>query len=543
MHAPSPNRRAGLRRLAALSPLALLFATCSRRARRRRPWRGPRCPRPRSPRPRSRAARPSRSRPARAPPPHHRARPQRQPRAAAPARAHPRHRPAADVVVELPARVRVGARHVRELGAGRAPGAVGRVPGRLRPRLRDRRDRLARAQQLEFDTMAWSAGTHGPVRAPAVLSLHARGARGAPRLVRRGLGGRAALEARRDPRPRPAARRRRGGREGRAGGLGAGLRRQRAAAHLGATTRSTGRSCRACPPRTCAATSRTSWSSASAKGEAVELEFDDPQPFPPRSDPALQRGRRPAGSEQPDEYVIVCGHLDSWDGAKGAVDNGTGCATTLEAARLLVASGARPKRTIRFMLWSGEEQGLLGSRAYVEKHKAELAEASAPCSTTTAARTTCRASAVTHEMEPQTARGLRAGVRPRARHAVRAASPTASRPRRQRPRVLRAGRRAGLLLGPGRALGLRAHATTPSSTPSTPRSPSTSSTRPLVDRARWRSASRTWTSCSTARSMAGPVEPRRMGVIFDGETTRHPPRVAPRARKAARPAGRRATWC
>jgi len=71
--------------------------------------------------------------------------------------------------------------------------------------------------------------------------------------------------------------------------------------------------------------------------------------------------------------VIVGGHLDSWDGAQGAVDNATGCATTLEAARLLVAAGAAPRRTIRFMLWSGEEQGLLGSEAYVEQHP-ELAE-------------------------------------------------------------------------------------------------------------------------------------------------------------------------
>ncbi|MEZ4430660.1 MAG: M20/M25/M40 family metallo-hydrolase [Nannocystaceae bacterium] len=74
------------------------------------------------------------------------------------------------------------------------------------------------------------------------------------------------------------------------------------------------------------------------------------------------------GSVYPDEYVIVGGHLDSWDGADGAVDNGTGVATTLEAARLLVAAGARPKRTIRFMLWTGEEQGLLGSKAYVDAH-------------------------------------------------------------------------------------------------------------------------------------------------------------------------------
>jgi len=74
------------------------------------------------------------------------------------------------------------------------------------------------------------------------------------------------------------------------------------------------------------------------------------------------------GTEKPDEVVIVSAHLDSWDGpgSFGTQDNGTGSSVTLEAARLLMHAGARPKRTIRFILWTGEEQGLLGSRAYVE---------------------------------------------------------------------------------------------------------------------------------------------------------------------------------
>jgi hypothetical protein len=83
------------------------------------------------------------------------------------------------------------------------------------------------------------------------------------------------------------------------------------------------------------------------------------------------------GTTWPDEYVIVGGHIDSWDGAEGAVDNGTGVATTMEAARLLMAAGAEPKRTIRFMLWSGEEQGLFGSRGYVERHRDTMAKTSA----------------------------------------------------------------------------------------------------------------------------------------------------------------------
>lgn len=77
------------------------------------------------------------------------------------------------------------------------------------------------------------------------------------------------------------------------------------------------------------------------------------------------------GTEKPDEMIIICGHLDSWNtpGSQGACDNGTGSVTAMEAARILALSGVKPKRTIRFILWSGEEQGLLGSRAYVEKHK------------------------------------------------------------------------------------------------------------------------------------------------------------------------------
>src|SRR5262249_41177993 len=77
------------------------------------------------------------------------------------------------------------------------------------------------------------------------------------------------------------------------------------------------------------------------------------------------------GTEKPDELVIAGGHSDSWDGARGTTDNGTGVSTTLEAARLLTKAGAKPKRTIRFMLWSGEEQGLLGSRAYIKAHPEE----------------------------------------------------------------------------------------------------------------------------------------------------------------------------
>jgi hypothetical protein len=113
------------------------------------------------------------------------------------------------------------------------------------------------------------------------------------------------------------------------------------------------------------------------KGEAVELEFDIRNTFVEGPIAQYNVIADLVGSEKPDEFVIVCGHLDSWDGAQGTVDNGTGCATTIEAARLLTAVGARPKRTIRFILWTGEEQGLFGSEAYAKTHAAELPRISA----------------------------------------------------------------------------------------------------------------------------------------------------------------------
>lgn len=82
------------------------------------------------------------------------------------------------------------------------------------------------------------------------------------------------------------------------------------------------------------------------------------------------------GSKYPDEYVIISGHLDAYDVGTGAVDCGTGIAPMLEAARLLSNAGAKPKRTIRFVAFAGEEFGLLGAQAYVKKHKNELGKIS-----------------------------------------------------------------------------------------------------------------------------------------------------------------------
>ncbi|MBS1832827.1 MAG: M20/M25/M40 family metallo-hydrolase [Acidobacteria bacterium] len=77
------------------------------------------------------------------------------------------------------------------------------------------------------------------------------------------------------------------------------------------------------------------------------------------------------GTDKADEIVMVGAHLDSWHGATGATDNAAGCASAMEAIRLLMASGVKPRRTIRIALWGGEEQGLLGSRAYVKEHFAD----------------------------------------------------------------------------------------------------------------------------------------------------------------------------
>lgn len=81
----------------------------------------------------------------------------------------------------------------------------------------------------------------------------------------------------------------------------------------------------------------------------------------PGSDPALK-----------DEIVMMGGHLDSWHASGGATDNAAGCAVAMEAARILIASGLKPRRTIRVALWSGEEQGLNGSREYVSQHFAGM---------------------------------------------------------------------------------------------------------------------------------------------------------------------------
>jgi Iap family predicted aminopeptidase len=100
----------------------------------------------------------------------------------------------------------------------------------------------------------------------------------------------------------------------------------------------------------------------------VELEFGIVNTFYPEGRTAYNAIAEIAGTDKRDEVVILGAHLDSWQAATGATDNAIGCAVMMEAARAIKALGLLPRRTIRVALWSGEEQGLLGSQAYVRAH-------------------------------------------------------------------------------------------------------------------------------------------------------------------------------
>src|SRR5476651_284354 len=103
-------------------------------------------------------------------------------------------------------------------------------------------------------------------------------------------------------------------------------------------------------------------------GTPVELEFTIRNTFYPEGKTSFNTVAEIPGTDKSDEVVMLGGHLDSWTSATGATDNAIGCAIMMEAARILMATGARPRRTIRVALWSGEEEGLLGSFAYVKDH-------------------------------------------------------------------------------------------------------------------------------------------------------------------------------
>ncbi|HEY0170493.1 MAG TPA: M20/M25/M40 family metallo-hydrolase [Pyrinomonadaceae bacterium] len=103
-------------------------------------------------------------------------------------------------------------------------------------------------------------------------------------------------------------------------------------------------------------------------GERVRASFQIDAQFLDADPTAYNTIAEIPGTDLKDEVVMVGAHLDSWHGGTGATDNAAGVAVAMEAVRIIKALGLRPRRTIRVALWSGEEQGVLGSRAYVEQH-------------------------------------------------------------------------------------------------------------------------------------------------------------------------------
>ena len=105
-----------------------------------------------------------------------------------------------------------------------------------------------------------------------------------------------------------------------------------------------------------------------ADGGPVELEFNIANRTFPEGKTSYNTVGEIPGTDKKDEVIMLGGHLDSWHSATGATDNAIGCAVMMEAARILKSLDVKPRRTIRVALWSGEEEGLLGSQAYVKEH-------------------------------------------------------------------------------------------------------------------------------------------------------------------------------
>ena len=106
------------------------------------------------------------------------------------------------------------------------------------------------------------------------------------------------------------------------------------------------------------------------KGQKLEMEMELDVEFTPVDSAFNIIGEIP-GTDLKDEVVMIGGHFDSWHAGTGATDNGTGSAVCMETMRILKSLGLKPRRTIRIGLWGGEEEGLLGSRAYVASHFGE----------------------------------------------------------------------------------------------------------------------------------------------------------------------------
>ena len=103
-----------------------------------------------------------------------------------------------------------------------------------------------------------------------------------------------------------------------------------------------------------------------ADGTEVTLEFNIVNRVYPEGKTSYNTVAEIPGTDKADEVIMLGGHLDSWHAATGATDNAIGCAIMMEAARILQTLGVKPRRTIRVELWSGEEEGLVGSQAYVK---------------------------------------------------------------------------------------------------------------------------------------------------------------------------------
>jgi len=112
-------------------------------------------------------------------------------------------------------------------------------------------------------------------------------------------------------------------------------------------------------------------------GKSVTLEVNVKTTYYDQDKNAYNTVAEIPGTDKKGEIVMLGGHLDSWHGGTGATDNGAGTVVAMEAVRILKAIGIAPKRTIRIALWSGEEEGLLGSHAYVAEHFASRPEPSA----------------------------------------------------------------------------------------------------------------------------------------------------------------------
>jgi carboxypeptidase Q len=235
------------------------------------------------------------------------------------------------------------------------------------------------ARGLEFITMAWAAGTKGAVRGKAVLAPTDKKALDEAKQKGTLAGAWVLLPRPRSGAPRPAPEFTRSLKKELEDAKAAGTI-QPSSSELLVTGGSHRVSWDKLPTFPSITLERKQFEEITgwlADGKEVTLEFDIRNHFKKGPIKLYNVLADIPGLEFPDEYVIIGGHIDSWDGATGTTDNGTGVATTLEAARILMKAGVKPRRTIRFMLWSGEEQGLLGSRAYVKAHKELMPKISA----------------------------------------------------------------------------------------------------------------------------------------------------------------------